>query len=282
MPPKRPPALAALVALAACDRGAPSAPSASATALPAEAPAAPPPSPGAPLGGEGRVGGEGRATEASLAYEEIVTGGAEATDELPMLVAIHGLGDSPKNFSSLFTGLPIKARCIFPRGPLPFRDGFSWFPIRVGAGGPALDEGGEAMARSADAVARLAERIANEKRTRGKPVVMGFSQGGLLSFAVAARHPEKITAAFPVAGWLPPSLRPGRAPAPAARPPVVALHGAADSLVPLALARDAVAALDEAGFDAELKSHEGVGHAVSPAMRAELVALVGAALSAAR
>ncbi|MFT7521301.1 MAG: hypothetical protein ACI9MC_003452, partial [Kiritimatiellia bacterium] len=37
-----------------------------------------------------------------LQYIERVTGGAEASDELPLIVAVHGLGDQPAHFAWIF------------------------------------------------------------------------------------------------------------------------------------------------------------------------------------
>ena len=50
-----------------------------------------------------------------LAYLEVVLGGARPEEPLPMIVAIHGLGDEPHNFAGLFDGFPECARLILPR-----------------------------------------------------------------------------------------------------------------------------------------------------------------------
>ena len=63
-----------------------------------------------------------------LGYLELYTGGAKPGDRVPAIIAIHGLGDSPKNFGSVLEDLEVPARVILPRAPNPHFHGFGWFP----------------------------------------------------------------------------------------------------------------------------------------------------------
>ena len=56
--------------------------------------------------------------------------------------------------------------------------------------------------------ARLWKGVAKLAGKR-RPIVTGFSQGGILSFAMAARHPNEVRYAFPVAGSCPGPILPG-------------------------------------------------------------------------
>ena len=67
-----------------------------------------------------------------LEYLEVLTGGAAETDAVPIVIAMHGLGDHPETFRLLLDDLPAKARVIFPRAPMPHGpDGFSWFAFHA-------------------------------------------------------------------------------------------------------------------------------------------------------
>src|SRR6185369_5788604 len=74
-----------------------------------------------------------RREEASgLQYLEVLTGDAAPGDAVPMVVALHGLGDHPESFRLLLDDLPARARVVFPRGPMPHgEDGFSWFDFHA-------------------------------------------------------------------------------------------------------------------------------------------------------
>ena len=197
---------------------------------------------------------------------------------LPLIIALHGRGDDPEGFEHLLDGLPVHARVIVPRAFDPLGDdGFSWFPIRARSADVA------ALARGIDgANDRLAVMIAEllkTRPTRGKALVTGFSQGGMLSFALAVDHPDLISAAVPIGGWLPPPLVPAALP-PAPLPTIVALHGEADVVVPFAPTRESVAALTKQGWPVTLHPFPDVAHQIPPPVRRELYSQLQRAVEA--
>lgn len=211
----------------------------------------------------------------ALDYLEIPTAGADPDAKLPLVVAIHGLGDNPESFRLLLDDLPAQARLIVPRAPIPHgANGFSWFEFHT-----SDDEAGaRELAGGVDAAAgRLAKLlVALQKKHQGpaRAIVCGFSQGGMLSFALAAAHPELVAAAVPVAGYLPPPLWPAERPTFRPLPKILALHGEADPLIRLQQAKWTIEALRSNGFPVELRSWPGVRHALPPEVRAELMTAV--------
>ena len=214
--------------------------------------------------------------EAPLERLELVTGGARAGDALPLVVAIHGLGDTPRGLAPLYEGFPLPARVVLPQAPTPHGGGGSWFPLPFDPGGEAAFERGVAVA--AARVAGLLEALPRERPTQGRPVVTGFSQGGILAFAVATTRPDLVSAALPIAGVLPRGLWPRALPRGAAGVPLRALHGGADELLPPGPTRELVAHLRGLGFDAELRVYPGVPHAVSREMLRDYHALLADAV----
>lgn len=208
-----------------------------------------------------------------LVYLELVTGGAKAADRLPLIVAMHGLGDRPESFVGLVDRFDSPARIVLPRAPDAYSDGFSWFEYRDGMDEVRIARGVE---RAVEKLARAITQIARERPTRGKPIVTGFSQGGILSFALAVRHPELVGAAYPISGELPAPLLDQAADA-GTFPPITALHGTADSRIPFARAERSVAALTKRGIAVELKAYAGVSHTISPDMQRALFQLLAAA-----
>lgn len=235
--------LLALALVAACDSGAP--------------PPAPPRA-------------QTEASAPGLEWIERLTGGARAEEPLPLVVAMHGLGDRPESFGEIFAGFDAKARIVLLRAPDRWGNGYSWFPFRATDGDELRARG---IAVSTERVAATLTTLAARRPTLGKPVVTGFSQGGMLSFALAARYPERVKAAVPIGGVLPPPLWPaldgGKQ---SAR--VIALHGEDDELVPVGPARAGVEALSARGFDARLESFPGVGHGIPATLRARYFELL--------
>jgi phospholipase/carboxylesterase len=209
---------------------------------------------------------------AGLFYIEHHTAGASPSDRLPMIVAMHGLGDTAASFVALFRGFDVPARIVALQAPTPFGDGWAWFEFRKsGVDEEGLARGLESASR---AVAASMAELTSTRPTFGKPIVTGFSQGGMMSFALAVRHPQAISGAYPVAGLLPEPLLTAAAKPAVPGPAVVALHGDADQRVPFDRGHATVRRLQDVGFDAKYESFPGVPHTVSPEMRTRLFQLL--------
>lgn len=236
----------------------------------------------APLGPEATPG-DGDVIEVvegeldGIRYLEMILGEAADDEPLPTLWILHGRGDRARVPGGPFFELPRPVRVFVPQAPTPVGDGFSWLPHRVAEGRTA--ELAAALEAMADRLAHLIDHFTRARPMLGRPMVAGFSQGGLLSFAIALRHPEAVERAFPSAGWLPPSSVPDLS-EPSRFPPIRALHGTLDERIPVEPTRALVEQLRAAGLDVELVEAEGAGHEMSPAMEAQLRAWLEEALAA--
>lgn len=199
---------------------------------------------------------------AGLHTVEHWVGGAKEGDDVPVVVLVHGLGDDPNRFSWVMADFDEPARVVLPAGPTSFGEGFAWMTVRLRDGDP------DGLARQLDAsAARVAALCRDLTRGGRKPVIAGFSQGGMVSWAVATRHPDTVAAAIPIAGFLPPVLLPAPGSSPA---PIHALHGTADPIVPLSYAKAGRDALAAAGHETELEVFSGVEHRVPRPVRSAL------------
>lgn len=206
-------------------------------------------------------------TVAGIRYLEMIVGSAKVEDSLPMVIAIHGLGDRPEHFAELMRGLSKPMRVILPAGIIDIEEGFSWFDLR--ARDPDVEALATGVATAADKLTTFIDAISAARPTTGEPIITGFSQGGIVAFAIATRHPASIAAAYPVSGWLPPPLWPKASPKGEA-PPIIALHGTSDKAVKFEPTKKAVARLQKLGYPVELKVYPEVGHQITEEMRIEL------------
>jgi phospholipase/carboxylesterase len=204
-----------------------------------------------------------------LPYVEIVTGGAPSDAELPLVIALHGRGDTAEGFAHLFSTLPARARVAILRPPHAWGPGQAWF-----LGARAHVENRPAIAAEllalADRVVATAEAVRAARPTRGKPVVMGFSQGGMLAWAIAIEHPRAFGSAFPVAGFLFPEMLERVRLEPRALPRIVAFHGSADPLVSVDDDRRGARLLEARGARIDLRIYPGVQHELPPELRNDL------------
>jgi len=238
----------------------------------------------APWSGDHPPDATGWGTAAGIRYLEIVRGGAQPERELPLLLVIHGMGDRPDpkwlQAIDLDPGLP--ARMLLPQAPTPYGDGYSWFEYPF----ERRDETATArgIRAAAERLASMLEVVKQQRNTRGRAVISGFSQGGMLSFALALSRPELVEFALPVSGYLPRALWPASPPPKPWSPALHALHGTADAVVSFAEDEKLVAHLRALGHPAELHAFEDVGHVITPSMSNLARSLLSAAVreSAAR
>jgi phospholipase/carboxylesterase len=185
---------------------------------------------------------------------EILTAGARPDEALPVVIGLHGYGGSPEHLATIFDGFPVKARVLLPRGPMRVRQGWGWFAFADTYERIAPD-----LAAAAETALRDVAQRTHGRPSCGRPIVLGYSQGGFVAWALAARSPAVVAAAFPIAGMLPSSLYPSRAPPDAPR--VVAFHGDADEVVEVGYDVSTQARFEEVGFRATLRRYPGLGHA---------------------
>lgn len=202
-----------------------------------------------------------------VSFIELFPGGADESS--PIVVAVHGRGDRPERWVDTWRELPAAVRIALPRAPTPLGDGFSWFPL---SNGMTDDDLGAAVGAAEEKLWRGVAALAG---TTHRLLVTGFSQGGILSFAMASRHPDAIAHAFPVAGSCPGPLLPKNGSRAA---PITAFHGTEDDVLQIRWAREAVNAFREQGNRAELREYPGVRHALPDAMRADLWSAIVSAL----
>ncbi len=140
--------------------------------------------------------------------------------------------------------------------------GYQWFPIPWidGSTDAAASEG---MHRSAKLLDALIDRIlAEEGIDADQLVLVGFSQGTMMSLHVAPRRLEPVAGIVAISGRL---MVPERlAEEIQSTPPVLLIHGDADDVVLFEEMQTAGEALQAAGFTVYAHVMEGTGHGIAP------------------
>jgi phospholipase/carboxylesterase len=211
-----------------------------------------------------------------LSFMEYLPGETVDAPDLPLVIAIHGAGDFPKNFRKYYKGIEVPVRVILPRAPIKAGRGYTWFecrpyPVKV-------DKFAPHTAQTADAVVELIGRLSARYPKAPKPIVTGFSLGGIISFAIAVRDPEVTDFMIPMAGALPKDLWPEDRPR-GRLPKIRALHSKIDNIVKTPQTRRLVAHLKELGYDVQLKEYDDFRHEFEPPIQQELWRLIKAHLT---
>jgi phospholipase/carboxylesterase len=202
---------------------------------------------------------------APLASLEVLTGGATASEPLPLVIALHGRGDTADGFTRAFRGMPTRARVLLLRAPIPEGDTAAWFTF---APVDTWSRVASDLLALADRVVATIDALPPEQRS-APPIVTGFSQGAMICYALALRHPTRFAAFHPVSGALSEEMLRTDPGDPAHTPPIVAFHGTRDEIIPLDAEQGAIDRLRARGFRAELHPHDAT-HWLDGEMRADL------------
>jgi len=178
---------------------------------------------------------------------------ASAGQRLPVVLMLHGWQGDEKVMGIFERTVPPGAIIISPRAPLEVAaDSFGWY--RQEEGPAAFESGVEGL----EAFVRQLPDAYPIDPTR--VVVMGFSQGASMSYALLLKAPDRLLGAAGLAGFLPDPARQWLAPGRLAGKQVFSAHGTDDDTVPVPYARAARIDLERAGADVDYHEYEGVGH----------------------
>ena len=210
---------------------------------------------------------QGKAIEASL--QHLVYFPDQATPEPATVIALHGRGADEYDLLPLLEFLNFRNLLVIsPRAPRPFEygGGYMWYD---------LSEEGIPHPQTFNESLKLLERfLAETKRAYainpGRLILLGFSQGAVMSFAAGLLDPHNIRGIVALSGFVP---HKSRLPLQLDRVtdlPVFISHGTYDELMPIELGREAAQMLRDAG--AAVTFHEyPMGHQVTEGTLRDLV-----------
>jgi phospholipase/carboxylesterase len=178
-----------------------------------------------------------------------------------LAVLVHGYGADGNDLIGLaphFQRAMPTVAFVAPNAPtrLPGSPGYQWFPISrldphemqkgVAVAAPVLD-------------AFLDAELARLKLGRDRLMLIGFSQGTMLSLAVGLAKP--CAAILGYSGVLTNSALPDLGPD---APPVLLVHGDQDATIPVEALLYSATALADAGARVQWHVSPGVGHGIAP------------------
>ena len=171
----------------------------------------------------------------------------------PAVVLVHGWQGNEKVMGIFERTVPPQAAIISPRAPLAFAaDRFGWYDLDQGE---STFEAGVAALESF--VIQLPEAYPVDPQ---RVVLMGFSQGASMCYALLLKAPELMLGVAGLSGFLPDPARQWLAPGRLAGKQVFSAHGTEDETVAVPFARAACKELTRAGANVDAHEYEGVGH----------------------
>jgi phospholipase/carboxylesterase len=200
----------------------------------------------------------------------VIETGVHAPDTC--VIWLHGLGADGHDFEPIVPELRLdpglNIRFVFPHAPMmpvTINQGFvmrAWFDIRTADISAEADEKG--IRASAKMVSKLVDAEIAGGIAPERIVLAGFSQGGAIVLHAGLRHGKKLAGIIALSTFLPlaESLQQEKSAANDGIPILLA-HGSADPVVPVALAYETRAALENNGYEVEWHEYKGMAHSVS-------------------
>ena len=186
-------------------------------------------------------------------------------DKNPLLLLLHGYGSNEEDLFSFAAELPENYYVISARAPYDMQYGsYAWYAINFDADKNKFSDHDQVRS-SRDLIANfIDELIANYPIDENNVTLIGFSQGAILSYAVALSHPEKIQKVVAMSGYLNLDLaEENYQKNDFSNLKVFASHGTVDQVIPVDWARKSPAKLESLGIKTTYKEYP-IGHGVSP------------------
>jgi phospholipase/carboxylesterase len=182
----------------------------------------------------------------------------------PLLLLLHGYGSNEEDLFSFSSELPDEYYVISVRAPYDLMYGsYAWYAINFDADENKFSDHEQAKA-SRDLIANfIDELVANYPIDANDIALIGFSQGCILSYAVALSYPEKVQRVVAMSGYLNLDIATENyANNEFSKLKIFASHGTVDQVIPVDWARKAKPFLDRLGIETTYKEYP-IGHGVS-------------------
>ncbi len=190
--------------------------------------------------------------------------------KLPAIVMLHGRGADADDLVPLGSYLGVDGIAVIaPRAPFPFTygDGFAWYDVE----GPKLP-GEEKFRKSLDILRKFLDEAKEAyPLDPGQLILLGFSQGTVMSYATALLDPTKVKAIVALSGYIPNKSGLPLQLHDLKGLPVFISHGTSDPIIPVEYGRESAEILRKAGADVCYMEYP-IGHELNSEILADLAA----------
>lgn len=194
-----------------------------------------------------------------------ITRPSSLKENAPLLIMCHGYGSDENDLFSFAQELPADLFIISVRAPYPMQPyGNAWYAINFDAQQNKWNDVEQAV-ESRDKIASfIDEACAKYPVNKNNVTLLGFSQGTILSYAVALTYPEKVKNIIALSGYVSEDmLADNLKDKDYSHLDFYCSHGSVDQVIPVDWARKAPKFLDTLKIK-NTYSEFPIGHGVSP------------------
>ncbi|RAR70815.1 alpha/beta hydrolase [Flavobacterium aciduliphilum] len=186
-------------------------------------------------------------------------------DRYPLLLLLHGYGSNEKDLFSFASELPNDCYIISLQAPYEMmHDSYAWYAIHFDADENKFSDNKQAQQSRNLIVAFIDDLIAKYPLQADDVTLIGFSQGSILSYAIAVSYPTKIRRVVALSGYFNEEIATeDYAKNDLSTLRIFASHGTVDQVIPVSWAQNSYQKLQALNIDIVYKEYT-VGHGVAP------------------
>ncbi len=203
-------------------------------------------------------------SQKSLSLHHIVRE-SSLKENAPALIMLHGYGSDENDLFSFASELPKELFIISVRAPYTLQPyGNAWYAINFDADKGKWNDNEQAK-QSLEAISNfIDEVIENYSINKNNISLLGFSQGTILSYAVALSYPEKVQHVVALSGYINDELLPEEFDESNYKNlDFFISHGSVDQVLPAEWAQNVPPFLDSLNIKNSYQEYP-VGHGVAP------------------
>lgn len=186
-------------------------------------------------------------------------------DKNPLLLLLHGYGSNEADLFSFAEELPEQYYVISARAPYNMQYGsYAWYAINFDADENKFSDHDQARISRVVIVQFIDELALTYPIDPQNIALIGFSQGAILSYAVALSYPEKVQKIVAMSGYFNADIiKEGYQKNNFDTLKIFASHGTVDQVIPIDWARKTPSVMETLGINTTYKEYP-VGHGVAP------------------
>lgn len=188
-----------------------------------------------------------------------------------MLLLLHGVGSNEQDLMGLADQLDGRFYILSLRGPVEFGPGsHGWFQVQFAPGGPQINPQQAERSRT-DLISFIEQAPDHYKADPARVILFGFSQGAIMSLALALTRPDLLAGVVAISGRTLPGLFAKTGPLSGhlairqamAGLPLLIAHGRQDKVLSVEYGRQSETVFSKLPFNLSYREYD-MGHGIGP------------------